>query len=220
MCNLATQITAFTSADSYNDKDSVKAWHSTFQFISAVCIERLLTPRSPTTERQGTPFFSLNSLFSEIISKSLSRSAGPPGFWCHFHCNTSLMTDICFTWARRQEKKTTHTHTHTGRRKKQKKNIHATHTLFVSDDISDFTLTCFVKTIPEEIKRHITQVKPETQICHNKPNPVWAAACVVVSSECVCFSWSMAWVSGSFRPGVSHRWGDVTAQKHGLWWHW
>lgn len=44
----------------------------------------------------------------------------------------------------------------------QKKNIHTTHTLFVLDDISDFTLTCFVKTIPEEIKRHITQVKPET----------------------------------------------------------
>lgn len=45
---------------------------------------------------------------------------------------------------------------------KKKKNIHTTHTLFVLDDISDFTLTCFVKTIPEELKWHITQVKPET----------------------------------------------------------
>lgn len=36
------------------------------------------------------------------------------------------------------------------------------HTLFVLDDTSDLTLTCFVKTIPEEIKRHISQVKPET----------------------------------------------------------
>lgn len=38
-----------------------------------------------------------------------------------------------------------------------------------------YALTCFVKTIPVEIKQHITQVKPETSICHNKPNPVWAA---------------------------------------------
>lgn len=45
---------------------------------------------------------------------------------------------------------------------KQKNPTRYTHTLFVLDDISDFTLTCFVKTIPEEIKRHITQVKPET----------------------------------------------------------
>lgn len=44
---------------------------------------------------------------------------------------------------------------------KQKNPTRYTHTLFVLDDISDFTLTCFVKTIPEEIKRHITQVKPE-----------------------------------------------------------
>lgn len=49
------------------------------------------------------------------------------------------------------------------KKKENKKNpTRYTHTLFVLDDISDFTLTCFVKTIPEEIKRHITQVKPET----------------------------------------------------------
>lgn len=50
------------------------------------------------------------------------------------------------------------------RKKRKTKKSYAlhTHTLFVLDDISDFTLTCFVKTIPEEIKRHITQVKPET----------------------------------------------------------
>ena len=48
------------------------------------------------------------------------------------------------------------------KKKNTKKHTHTTHTLFVLDDTSDFTLTCFVKTIPEEIKRHITQVKPET----------------------------------------------------------
>lgn len=79
------------------------------------------------------------------------------------------------------KKKRKQTNAHT------KQNIHATHTLFVLDDISDFTLTCFVKTIPEEIKRHITQVKPETAIWQNKPNPVWGSRCVVVSLECMRF---------------------------------
>ena len=116
---------AFTSADSYNDKDWVKAWQSTFQFISTVCIERLFFFfffffffSFPTTETRATPFFSLNSLFSEIISKSLSRSASPPGFWCHFHCNTSLMTDICFTWVQRWRRK----------KKKKKKKHQKTYT--------------------------------------------------------------------------------------------
>lgn len=55
LCNLATQIMAFTSADSNNDKDSVKESRSIFQF-SAVCIE-VFFPSKPTTETKATLFF-------------------------------------------------------------------------------------------------------------------------------------------------------------------
>lgn len=108
LCNLATQIMAFTSADSNNDTDSVKESRSIFQFISAVCIEPP-PPSKPTTETKATTFlfFLLNSLFSGIISKSLSHSASPPGFWCHFQCNTWLMTDICFTCTLQKKRKHT-----------------------------------------------------------------------------------------------------------------
>lgn len=145
MCNLTTQTMAFTFADTNDDKDSVKESHGTFQFISAVCIE----PSPPPLNQQqtkATPFFSLNSLFSGIISKSLSHSASPPGFWCHFQCNTWLMTDICFTCTLQEKKRSTQ----------------CTEPFLFFDNTSDFTLTCFVKTIPTEIKRHITKVKLET----------------------------------------------------------
>lgn len=57
-----------------------------------------------------------------------------------------------------------------GRGNTHARRVHAV--VFVSDDTSHFTLTCFVKTIPAEIKRRITGVKAQTQICHNKTNLV------------------------------------------------
>lgn len=144
MCNLATQIMTFTSADSYNDKDSVKAWQSTFQFISTVCIERFFFFQQQRRKQLLSFRWTLCSLKSyQKASLAVQALQGSD-----VTSTVTLRWWLTYASHELQEEKKKHTHT--------------THILFVSDDISDFTLTCFVKTIPEEIKRHITQVKPET----------------------------------------------------------